>query len=222
MADVISGSPPPEGFVVRDPRLAAVLSDPRARPFLEPFVGRTSSVKAAADAVGCHVDTMLYRVRVFLRVGLLKLAHTQARKGRAIKHYRTVHDAYFVPHELTPFATLEERLYATAEPHTRAWAQAAARRLQQRGTRGTVLYRDRFDVVWSYSAGLPRITDAFDPLKFEDRTRTPGFDAMTTVFLDDTQARRVQTVLLELMASLREPSSAGRAYQIGLFFTPQD
>lgn len=120
-----SGSVPGPVHTVTDPRLAALLTDPVARRFYEPFLARTLSVSAAAQEVGCSLDAMLYRVRVFVRAGLLRVAEERPRKGRAIKLYQTVFPAYFVPHRVTPFTTVEDRLYAGAEPY---FAPGPARR----------------------------------------------------------------------------------------------
>ena len=48
--------------------------------------------------MGCSLNTMLYRIKtLLLRAGLLEVVREEPRKGRAVKIYRSVHDAYFIP-----------------------------------------------------------------------------------------------------------------------------
>ena len=129
MTPTDSGSPT-AFHTVTDPKIAALLTDPAARRYLDPFLAQTRSVKEAVAESGTSPDAMLYRIRVFVRAGLLQVVALRPRKGRAIKAYRTVHDAYYVPHSVTPFVTLEERLYRGAERVVRDWARATARALQ--------------------------------------------------------------------------------------------
>jgi len=223
MVEPSSGSLQAQIHSVTDPRLAALLTDPVARRYFEPFLARTLSAKQAADEVECALDTLLYRIRVFIQVGLLKVVEERPRKGRAVKYYRSVHDAYFIPHSVMPFATLEERLYALAEPSIRAWARSAAGRLQARGVEGMRLYRDRFDQMWSESAADVTSVGSLDTRNWDDPQRPPGFDIMMTVYLTEREAREVQMELAQMVETWRprtEPGQ-GRAYNLNFFFNPE-
>jgi hypothetical protein len=66
---------------VRSAEQAKLLSSPESLRFFEPFVARDCTVSQAAKEVKCRVDTMLYRVNLFLKAGLLKVVKTQARRG---------------------------------------------------------------------------------------------------------------------------------------------
>lgn len=223
MAEENSGSVPEGIHHVSDPHLARILTDSAARPFFEPFIARTRSVKEAADEVGCPLDTMRYRVRVFLAAGLLRVVGERQRAGRPIKLYRSTHDAYFVPHALTPFATLEERFYQAAEPTLRAWAASVARRLQARGIEGMRLSRDRFGQVWSESAAQASSASGLDLVILDDPARPPGFDVTTTLFLADAQARELQAGLSELIAAWRPASAPGQGapYVLSVLLYPE-
>lgn len=210
MAEVDSGSP--AFHTVTDPRQAALLTDPRAQRFLEPFLARTRSVKEAADEAGCAVDTMLYRVRVFRAAGLLEIVGRRQRAGRAVTLYRTAHDAYFVPYGVTPFATVEERLLAAFAPVTRRAARLIARQIAARGGDGVRLRRDEHGQVWA--------TGGAD---LESPARPPGFDFSTTVYLSETEARAVQETLSGLLETHR-PNEAEerRPYLLSAFFVADE
>jgi hypothetical protein len=223
MTGADSGSLPASAQTVTDPRLAALLTNPTARRFYEPFLGRTLSVKAAAGEVGCTLDQMLYRVRVYLRAGLLEVAESQPRKGRAIKLYRTRFPAYFIPHSVTPFATTQERLYAGTEPHIREWTRSAAARLQARGMDGTRLYRDQAGRVWSVSAENESSLGGLASGELNDPSRPPAFDVISTLHLSESQARELQATLVRLLEDWWIYALAeGRSeYTLSIFFNPE-
>ena len=218
-----SGRLQSEAHSVTDPRLAALLTDPQARRYYEPFVARSLSIKAAADEAHCTLDAMLYRVRVFVKAGLLRVVGEQRRKGRAIKLYRTAYDAYFVPHQVTPFATLEERFYKTTEPFVREWARLSAVRLRARGVEGVRLYRDRYGEFWAESAASVASLGGLDAQNLTDPTRPPAFDIMSTLSLDDAGARELQRALASLFEAWRSKPRPenGKNFQLGLFFYPE-
>ena len=106
-----SGRPSAEAFhTVTDAEQARLLSNRESFRFFEPFIAKEQSATAAAAEVGCALDTMLYRIKTLLGAGLLQVAKLEKRAGRPVKHYRSAHDAYFIPFEVTPFANLEERM----------------------------------------------------------------------------------------------------------------
>ncbi len=117
MAAPDSGSPSPSDVhTVADAEQARLLTDPRGKEFFKPFRARERSATQAAEELGRPLNSVLYRIGTFLGAGLLEVARTEKRAGRAVKHYRSVHGAYFVPFKLTPYASLEERLQAQAAP----------------------------------------------------------------------------------------------------------
>lgn len=222
MTDLDSGSAIP--YVVHSAALAALLVDPGSRHYYSPFLARTRSVGEAAQELGCGLDTLLYRVKTFLKAGLLEVVGERRRAGRAVRLYRTVHDAYFIPHAVTPFATLEERLYASTEPHLRAWTRSTARRLQARGVEGTRLYRDTYGQVWSEGAADEHSVGGLDPEQLNDPIRPPAFDVTTTLYLSTEEARAVQAALTELVVAWREKTLEGTntRYALSVFFSPED
>lgn len=98
---------------LEDPQAARVVADLQARRFLEPFIGQERTVKDVAAALEVNMSSVLYRVRQFIRLGLLREVRAEPRKGRPIRHYRSVADGFFVPFAATPLATQE-----ALSPHT--------------------------------------------------------------------------------------------------------
>lgn len=111
---------------VETPDAARFLTDANINHYLHPFLGQETSVGEAARQVGVTVQVMHYWVGRLVALGLVQVTREEPRRGRAIKHYRAVADAFFVPFAATPVETLE----ALLTQHD-AWQQA-------RFTRGLV------------------------------------------------------------------------------------
>lgn len=149
---------------------ARLLTDPRSKAFFKPFLARECSASQAARAVGCPLTTMHYRIKTFLKAGLLSVVREEKRKGRAIKVYRSVHNAYFIPFSLTPYATLEERLEAQAAPLFANLLGAYADAIRQSGRYGHFVFRQ--DGAFNTSDRLPELTLAGLPVVYSDMVTT--------------------------------------------------
>ena len=112
---------------------------------------------------------MLYRIKTLLRAGLLEVVREEPRKGRAVKIYRSVHDAYFVPFTMTPYATLEERLEVQAEPLFAELIRAYAAALKQNERYGHHIFVDDNGTVLT-SDLLPELTPTGQPVVYSDMT----------------------------------------------------
>ncbi len=108
-------------YEVHDPLQARLLTHPVSKEFFKPFLARERTVSQTAAELGRSVSATLYRVKTFLRAGLLYVAREEKRSGRPIKHYRSVADAFLIPSETTPYAGLEERLSAQLERFCTIW-----------------------------------------------------------------------------------------------------
>ncbi|THF87165.1 helix-turn-helix transcriptional regulator [Deinococcus sp. KSM4-11] len=116
-----------------DPQAARVLADAYTRQFFEPFIWRERRVSEVAREVGVTTNAMLYRVRQFLRLGLLEVTRTEARAGRAVRHYRSTSRGYFVPFSATDAASVQALYEASLDNTrrsvlaelTRAWSDLA-------------------------------------------------------------------------------------------------
>ncbi len=176
MKDANSDRTSNEGFwTVTNIEQAKLLTDATSKAFFKPFLARECTVSRAAEEVGCNVNTMLYRVKTFVRVGLLEVAHIEKRVGRPIRHYRSVHDAYLIPDGVTPYADLEERLLRQIRPFWETLMRSLARAYRERGLGGQYLQRTTTGVVTTSLAtqgegdGLADFWSALSPV-YSDMT----------------------------------------------------
>jgi hypothetical protein len=131
----------PSPFVVSDQTQARFLTDPAKKAFFLPFLARERRVAEAAIEVGCSTNRMLYQVRTLLGCGLLHVLREEPRAGRAIRVYRSVHDAYFVPFSATPYDTLEQRITVQGDPIWAGLVAAYANALRRSSRHGHLLRR---------------------------------------------------------------------------------
>lgn len=177
MTELDSGS----FYTVRDTEQARLLTEPVSKEFFKPFLAHERSASEAAAIMRCSLNTMLYRIKTLLRAGLIKIVRERPRKGRTIKVYRSVHDAYFVPFSVTPYATLEERLAVQAKPIFAGLLQAYAAALRQNERYGHHIFIGGNGAVWTSDlspdltpAGLPAVySDIYVRLR-EDDARALG------------------------------------------------
>lgn len=158
---------------VKSVEQARLLSSPESLRFFEPFVARDCTVSQAAKEVKCKVDTMLYRVNLFVKTGLLKVVNQQARRGRSVKVYRSSADAYYIPFEITPFEDVEAFFQKSRKANDDILLPRFAQAVRKAGREGRIIYRDDKGEVWSSSAGS--LDDTFTGLedtgKLEQRLR---------------------------------------------------
>lgn len=94
-------------FEVESEEAAALLSDVESLRFLAPFLGHERTLSGVAAELGAPISTVYRRVQRFVALGLAQVTKESARKGRALKHYRCVADAFFVPVQLAPHAVAD-------------------------------------------------------------------------------------------------------------------
>lgn len=205
-------------YEVRDPEQARLLTDPVSKEFFKPFLARERTVSQVAAELGCSVSTTLYRVNTFLKAGLLFVASAEKRAGRAIKHYRSVHDAFFIPFDRTPYAGLEERLIAQLEPFWRGMIARLARAYRDNGLDGQSMYRDEDGTVWTNFAADALETSA--PATFASPVVLYR-DA--TAQLMDEEVRALQRALNDLFErSLEGQGRRGKAYTLQVALVPYE
>ena len=188
MEEVDSSRPTSEAFYrVQSEEQAQLLSDPGGSRFLHPFIGRENTVAAAAQTLGCSLQTMHYRVKQLLAVGLLEVVRVQKRAGRAVKHYRAVSDAFFVPDDLTHYADLEERFLADLRPTLAAIARGLAEGIRCEGRTGQCLFQDGREGVASY--GCVERLDQVIEFNLDYPYKRPNTDRRGDIYLTDEEAR---------------------------------
>lgn len=154
---------------VTNTKQAQLLTEPKSKEFFKPFLAQERSVAQAAKALNCNLNTMLYRVKTLQTAKLIKVTRKEKRKGREIKYYRSVHDAYFVPFNLTPYATLEERLEVQGEPIFSTLINAYARALKQSERFGNYLFLGPTGGVITTDL-VPDLTPSGLPVVYSDFT----------------------------------------------------
>ena len=163
-------------FTVADTEQARLLTEPTSKGFFKPFLAYERSASEAAAIMRCSLNTMLYRIKTLLRAGLLEVTQEKQRKGRAVKIYRSVHDAYFIPFKVTPYATIEERLEVQSEPIFAGLIRSYAATLDKNDRYGHHIFIGEGGAVWTSDllpeltpTGLPNIfTDIYIKLHDED------------------------------------------------------
>lgn len=92
---------PLETLVLDSQKAIEVYLDSRQRNALLPFVGRAISISQAAAEQNESANTLLYRVRRWLRLGLIVQAGTQTHAKGCMKLYTCPAQSFFVPFALT-------------------------------------------------------------------------------------------------------------------------
>lgn len=165
MTELNSGS----FYTVTDAEQARLLTEPKSKEFFKPFLACERSASEAAALMGCSLNAMLYRIKTLLRAELIGVVSEVPRKGRTVKVYRSLHDAYFVPFSVTPYATLEERLEVQAEPIFAGLIRAYAAALRQNQRYGHHIFIGENGAVWT-SDLLPELTPTGQPVVYSDMT----------------------------------------------------
>ena len=203
-------------LVVTNKEAAAVLGDPASLRLLAPFLGHERTLKGVATDLEVPLSTLYKRVTRFVSLGLVKITRETARNGRAIKHYRCVADAFFVPGHLVP---------ARSADH--AWPDYF-HRMEKRGLEhsylggngfGRRVYRDASGV---FATGLAATPDrVINPLEKD----APALFNMShdAVYLDFGDAKAFQRELHDLTRRYMEKGGAQRhLVRVTLMPLPED
>lgn len=190
MEDSSYSRPPSKAFYrVETERQAKLLGHPERGHYLHFFMGQERSVSAAAQLLGCSLQTMHYRVKQLMKAGLLRVAREEQRAGRAVKYYRAVSDAFFVPDVLTEHADLEERFMADLQPTLRRITKGIAEGFRREGRTGQCRYLDEQGRISSYG-GVEKPDGAIE-FNLEYPFRLPNTDRRGDIYLTDEEAREL-------------------------------
>ena len=136
-----SPSPSPAREVTH-PEAARLLTDMTGLRYLEPFFGQPRTVSEAAAMLEVKPNSLLYRVRRFVELGLLTVVSEEARAGRAVKRYGTAAEAFFVPFAATDALTPE------------AWLLRWERDLQDQLVQSALTNSEEPPSTWGLRIGL--------------------------------------------------------------------
>ena len=216
MLSDMKGQESPSILRVENAEAAAVLTNPHTLRQLEPFLARDLTVKEAAAETGEKPNTVLSRVRRFLRLGLLEVVREEPRQGRAVKVYRSAADGFFVPFE----ATSAESLEAALAERDAYWQDLLRRnvvraRLEKVETYGTRIYRD--------PRGRLQVQMAVTP-EYNHTTLGSNDPAVLSawrdaVYLDFEDAKALQLEMFDLLKRYQQKRGAQR-YIVRLGLAP--
>ncbi len=192
-----------------------MLTHPTSKEFFKPFLARERTVSQAASELGHSVSTTYYRVKTFLRAGLLYVAREEKRAGRPIKHYRSVADAFLIPFETTPYAGLEERLSAQLEPFLHDLVQRLARAYRENGWDVQSMYRGEDGTVWTNYA-----VDTLENTVIENFQSPVVLYRDATAQLTDEEAKELQRTLNNLFERSLENRKQGKPYTLQVTLVP--
>lgn len=88
-------------LIVTDTEMARLLIDPDHLRYIAPFLALERTVNEVALETNSTLSTTYRRVRRYCDAGILRVVRIERRKGKPLKVYRTVSDAFFVPHRVT-------------------------------------------------------------------------------------------------------------------------
>lgn len=158
-------------LVVTGAEMATVLTDPKHLRYISPFLAREATVGEVARALDSTLSTTYRRVRRYCDLGILEVAREVERQGKALKVYRTVADAFFVPNRLTDgqevssarwYAHWEEELQRGLRhaygDHLEGWGQSIHR---DDGVFTTSLARGPDEVLDALGDDMPALYNRF-------------------------------------------------------------
>jgi hypothetical protein len=209
-----------------DPEAARMVTEPSSRRYLEPFIAKECSTSQLAREVGVDISSALYRVKQFVRLGLITEARLERRRGRAVRYYRSVAEGFYVPFSATQHATTE-----TLAPNTfaqlqitlnrsiaQAWTEAAG----EPRALGVHIFRMPGGGV---SENITTLPDKDNPHRFFERLLEPDapavWDTWGTRKLSHENAKRLQRELSEVFSRYPpEDNKGNKSYMVRLAIAP--
>jgi hypothetical protein len=197
---------------VTDEAAAAFLVQDANRRFLRPFLEKATSVSEAAEELGETVESVYYRVRRMLELGIVEVTREEPRAGRPVKYYRSVGQGLFVPFAVTGAATIEEITMASNaqidERFVRGQITAMREAFEDHGVWGYRLFRDAAGGV-HFDYAPHDAPDDFDLMEAVlAPTAPPVVSAWIGMPLQREDAKALQEELVELAARYRAKASS--------------
>ena len=190
---------------MEDARQAKLLTGSKSFNYFSPFLARDCTISEAAEEVGCSLEVMLYHVKQLQQAGLLKIVREETRAGKAIKVYRSTHDAYFIAFDVTPYASLEERVETHLRAQDKVIVKSVAKLLQNKGIWGQRFFRDADGEVWKQNA-----PNAHRRFAINDPDHPIGTQMYAETYLTEEEARAFQIELHQLAAKYFKPYTRKR------------
>ena len=201
---------------VTDPQAARILTDLGELRSLLPFFFKEITLTEAASALGLKLNTMHYRARRLIDLGLLEIAREEPRKGQAVKVYRATSSEYFVPFEATSAETVE-KLFTQLRAKT-------GELFEQNVARSFLEIEDIGLRVSAHGKKLNVDFDTPDGSFLARDTETPDLPALFTIDsiirLEFSRAKELQRELEALLDKYNVEKQTGQDYLLILGLTP--
>jgi hypothetical protein len=202
---------------------ADFLGNPRTAALINPFIGRETTIKAAAQTLQISPLRMFRAVKRMEELGLIVVTRIVSRRGRPLKHYRAASDRFFVPYRVTGADNLEAFLMAQDERLRRVFVRSFAQYLtevlhEQGSDPGRIIYRDEAGNVTTHSVGgLDDPRGVSKPLLEDDAYL--GWSNYSVLKLDLERSRALKRELVALFEKYRAHSGE-RGYVVRLGMAP--
>lgn len=196
--------------VLQTSTAAQVLLDAESRRWFQPFFGQASSVADAARSLDEKPNSVLYRVRQWLELGLLKVESEEPRRGRVVKLYGSVADAFFVPHALSSSLDLVEWQWALNRPYLEQLFAGLMQVAQDHAPDWGV----RFDAPQNGESRISAVPDPTDPRSVSESLAplAPSlWSIVPELHLEAQDAEAMRQELLGVVSKYRQ-KSGGKSY----------
>ncbi len=193
--------------IITDAKAADTLINPKTLRMLEPFLAKDCTILQAAKETGVKANTVLSRVKRFMDNGLISITKEEKRAGRAIKHYRSTADIFFIPYEATTAESLETMMAERERYWEKLLRKAVVEtRSEDLGTWGTRIYKD--------SRGRLQVQTAINPeenYSMLDQNQAALLSSWRdSVYLDFEDAKQLQSEMFELLKRYQQKSGSQR------------
>jgi hypothetical protein len=191
-----------------------VLADREQLRLLGAFLGRENTISSAAQELGVNPTKLFKQVQRFLALGLVNINRLEKRAGRAIKHYRSSSDRFFIPFRTYPPERIGQQ---NREYHTRLFALGLER----------VYRQERFtEQDWgAITAQMPGggvylsiANSRGQQWNYLDADTPAVVSGWNRIMLDFEDAKALQREMSELLTKYLK-KAGNHGYLLGLFLT---
>src|SRR5262245_38674608 len=139
---------------VTDPEAALWLADPERRRWLVPFMSGERTLADIGRELDVPVRAVLFRARLLVKPGLVRVVGKERRRGRPMKLYSAAAEGFDVPVTLVPGATLEGLLALNEMPGQEALTRGLARAVRRMADPDSLVARIGINESGTFGAGL--------------------------------------------------------------------
>lgn len=186
------------------PRALELLLDPHTFSCLEMLLQHECTLSQLGQKTGLSAGSTLYRIQQLMEHGFVEVAREEKRSGRAIKHYQTTAEAFYIPFASTAADTAESMCWKMVAPLFQHALNALLKQARDQNTpleKGGILFQKD-------PSGEAQIKMVSENLK-SDPSRTASSAHhfhWETLNLTHEQARDLNTEMQTLLRKYQNPS----------------